>query len=167
MTNLLRLVAAALLLSATGLSAQAQNKLPPRAARAVPRPRLAIKPGQEMLKDGVMLKEGKIILTELGHTGPLVADKTLINGTKITTTGLVTTPDGTSTQLQEGDEMSLSGRVSTKSVLAEQDSLRKLLEYDTKMKTMTKQQRARLKSKEKADEEKAKRLAKRDKARGK
>ena len=166
MTNRLRLLAAVLLLSAGSLSTQAQTKLPPRRGGVMPRPRLAIKPGQETPKDGVRMKEGKIMVTELGHTSPLTADRTLISGTKITTTGLITTPEGATTQLQEGDEMSLSGRVTTKSGLAEQDSLRKLLEYDTKLKSMTKQQRARLKDKQKADEAKAKRLAKRDKARG-
>ncbi len=115
------------------------------------------------MKDGATMKGGKVILTELGHTLPLAADKTLINGTKITVAGVVTTPDGTTTQLQEGDHMSLSGRVTTKSAIAEQDSLRKLMEYNTKMKTMTKLQKSRLKTKEKAEKAKAKRLSKRDK----
>lgn len=166
MINLVRALALGLLLTVTGLSAQAQNKLPPRRGGVAPKPRLAIKPGAEMLKDGVLMKDGKIMLTELGHTDPLAADKTLVNGTKISTTGLITARDGTTTQLQEGDEVSLSGRVTTKAVLAEQDSSRKTLDFDTKLKMMTKQQRARLKAKEKADEEKAKRLAKKDKAKG-
>lgn len=166
MKNLLCLFAAGLLFTGTALNAQAQNKLPVRRAAVAPKPRLVIKPGAEMLKDGVRMKDGKIMLTELGHTGPLTEDKTLVNGTKIAATGLVTGRDGTTTQLQEGDEMSLSGRVTTKTALAEQDSLRKTLEYDTKLKSMTKQQRARLEARQKADEDKAKRLAKKDKAKG-
>jgi hypothetical protein len=156
-----------LLLVLAGTSVQAQTKLPPRRKTATPKARTVIKPGAEMLKDGVIMKDSKILLTELGHTGPLAADKTLINGTKITTTGLITTPDGTTTQLQEGDQMSLSGRVTTKATLAQQDSLRKMMDYDTKLKSMTKDQRKRLKEKEKADEEKAKRMAKKDKSNAK
>ena len=165
--NLLPTITAVLLLLATGLGAQAQTKLSPRRGGVAPRPRAVIKPGAEVPKDGVMMKDGKIMLTEMGQTSPLTADRTLVNGTRISTTGLVTTSKGTTTQLQEGDLVSLSGRVTTKAALAEQDSLRKVLEYDTKLKTMTKQQRNHLKDKEKADEEKAKRLAKKDKSKAK
>ena len=152
------------LLLVFSLSAEAQTtkKLPPR-RKIEPRGRVVLKPGQETMKDGATMKAGKILLTELGHVTTLTEDKTLINGTKITTAGLITAPDGTTTQLAEGDRMSLSGRVTTKVALAEQDSLRKLMEYDTKMKTMTKLQKARLKTKEKTDKAKAKRTSKRDK----
>ena len=160
---MLRSATAILLLLATGLGAQAQNKLPPRRGGVVPRPRAVIKPGAEIPKDGVMMKDGKIMLTEMGQTGLLTAERTLVNGTKISATGLITGRDGATTQLQEGDLVSLSGRITTRTALAEQDSSRKMLEYDTKMKSMTKQQRNQLKAKEKASQEKAERLAKKDK----
>lgn len=167
MTNLLRFIAVLLLLVVTGSSVQAQTKLPPRRKAATPKPRAVLKPGAEMLKDGVIMKDSKILLTELGHTSPLAAEKTLVNGTKVSATGLITAPDGTTTQLQEGDQMSLTGRVTTKATLVAQDSLRKMMDYDTKLKSMTKDQRKRLKAKEKADEEKAQRLAKKDKSKAK
>ena len=167
MKNLLNVVAVVLLLIITGSSVQAQTKLPPRRKTAAPKARMVMRPGAEMLKDGVVMKESKILLTQMGHTGPLTADKTLVNGTKVSTTGLITAPDGITTQLQEGDQMSLTGRVTTKATSAAQDSLRKLMDYETKYNSMTKDQRNRLRAKEKADEEKAKRLAKKDKSKAK
>lgn len=162
MKNSIFALLSALLLTAS-LSAEAQTtKLPPR-RKVEPRGRVVLKPGQEMFKDGAAMKGGKIIVTENGHITPLTADKTLINGTKITAAGLITAPGGATTQLQEGDHMSLSGRVTTRVALTEQDSLRKIMEYDTKMRTMTKLQKARLKTKEKTDKAKAKRMSKRDK----
>lgn len=167
MINLLRKPAVLLLLLAAGFSAQAQSRLPSRRGGVAPKPRAVVQPGAETPKDGAMMKDGKIMLTEMGQTSPLAADRQFPNGTKISPTGVITAADGTTTQLQEGDLVSFSGRVTTKAALVEQDSLRKMLEYDTKLKTMTKQQRERLKAKEKADEEKAKRLAKKDKNKAK
>lgn len=109
----------ALLTSA--VAASAQTKMAPRKA-AAPRPK-PVMPGTPTLKDGVMLKDGKMMLTQMGRTTPLTQEMSLVNGTKISPTGTVTTPAGVSTQLAEGDAISLSGRLTTGAQKAEQDSL--------------------------------------------
>jgi hypothetical protein len=85
-----------------------------------------------MVKDGVIMKDGKLVATEMGMTNPVTADKTLRNGTIITTNGVVTGKDGTTTQLREGDYVSLTGRVETRAEMAAQDSIQKLQAYDLK-----------------------------------
>lgn len=117
----LLLLLVALLTSA--LAASAQTKLPPRRAAATPRPKVAVNPGAPTLKDGILLKDGKVLVTQMGRTVPLTQEMNLINGTKISPTGTVVTSAGVSTQLQEGDLMSLSGRITTSAQKAEQDSL--------------------------------------------
>ena len=119
------------LLLLAGAPAQAQNKLPPRrAGAATPLPRLST--NGEGVKDGLTMQKGRVVLTELGITTPLTADKKLINGTVITTAGLVTTPDGTATQMAEGDQVSLTGRVTPHAAIAEADSLAKIKLFDAK-----------------------------------
>ena len=113
------LLVVALLTSA--LAASAQTKLPPRRP-AAPRPKAAA-PGAPTLKDGIQLKEGKVLVTQMGRTTPLTQEMSLINGTKVSPAGAVVTPAGVSSQLQEGDMMSLSGRITTSAQKAAQDSL--------------------------------------------
>jgi hypothetical protein len=144
------------LLLLNGLAAHAQSKLPPR--RAVPKPRVAAT--GEGMKDGVTMQKGRIILTELGISNPLLADKTLINGTTISTTGLVTAKDGTTTQINEGDHVSLSGRLTTRRAMAEADSIAKITSYDAlhpgKRKKMEEAQAKKDKIKAKLEEQKIK-----------
>ena len=116
-------LAAALLLGATAFSAQAQTKLPPRKPVA-PRQKVVIK--GETMKDGFLMKEGKVMMTRDAHTAPLTAETALVNGTKVGADGTVTMPDGTTTVLKEGDYMSLTGRLTTLAMKAEQDSLMQL-----------------------------------------
>lgn len=117
-----------------------------------------------MLKDGVMMKDGKLIATEMGMTNPITADKTLRNGTVITTAGVVTSKEGTTTQLHEGDYVSLTGRIETRAEIAAQDSIQKLQAYDLKhpgkRKELEKAREKAEKAKEKADKEKEKAKAK-------
>jgi len=148
-----------------GTASHSQNRLPPRRAGAVaPRPRVAAPTGVS-LKDGLTMQKGRVVLTELGITNPLVADKKLVNGTTITPAGLVTTPDGTATQMGEGDVVSLTGRVTTRTTIVEADSLLKIksfdLKYPGKRKKMEKEAERKAKDKAKRDEEKAKAKAKR------
>jgi len=75
------------------------------------------------LKDGVIMKEGKVLVTQQGRTDSMTQDMTLTNGTKITPAGAVTMTDGKTATLQEGDMLSLSGRLTTAAMKAEQDSL--------------------------------------------
>ena len=142
--------------------AQAQSR--PVGPRRVVPPRTRPKAGAAMLKDGVTMKDGKLIVTEMGSTSPLTTDKTLRNGTVITAAGQVTGTDGTTTQLREGDLVSLTGRVSTRSEMVAQDSILKLQAYDLKhpgkRKEMEKAREKAEKAKEKADKEKEKAKAK-------
>ncbi|MET4109086.1 DUF6799 domain-containing protein [Hymenobacter sp. UYP22] len=118
------LTGALLFVSLTTLTAEAQTKLPPR--RPVqPRPKAATPVGVTM-KDGFMMKEGKVIVTRDAHTEALGAETSVVNGTKITPSGTVTMPDGTTAVLKEGDYMSLTGRLTTMAMKAEQDSLMQL-----------------------------------------
>lgn len=112
----------ALVLTTSAVAASAQTKLPPRRAAATPRPKPTT-PGVATLKDGIMLKGGKVLVTQMGQTTPLTQELSLTNGTKITPTGSVVTAAGVSTQLQEGDMVSLSGRLTTSAQKAAQDSL--------------------------------------------
>lgn len=113
---------ALLLVGAATLGAQAQTKLPPRRGGVQPRAKAAAPVGVTM-KDGFLMKEGKVMMTRDAHTEPLTAEMALVNGTKINADGTVTMADGTSTLLKEGDYMSLTGRLTTRVMKAEQDSL--------------------------------------------
>ena len=145
----------------TAYGAQAQARPAPR-GRVAPKPR--VKAGAAMMKDGVMMKDGKLVATEMGMTNPVTADKKLLNGTVISTAGVVTGKDGTTTQLKEGDYVSLSGRIETRAEMAAQDSIQKLQAYDLKhpgkRKEMEKAREKAEKAKEKADKEKEKAKAK-------
>ncbi|RZK15224.1 MAG: hypothetical protein EOO56_23295 [Hymenobacter sp.] len=137
--------------------AQAQSRPAPRRVVA---PKARPKSGAAIMKDGVTMKDGKLIATEMGMTNPITADKTLRNGTVITTAGMVTGRDGVATQLREGDYVSLTGRVETRTEIAAQDSLQKLQAYDLKhpgkRKEMEKARDKAAKAKEKVDKEKEK-----------
>lgn len=155
----------ALLLS--GAVAQAQTKLPPRRPGApVPKPRAGA-PAETSLKDGLTMQKGRVVLTELGITNPLTADKKLINGTTISPAGVVTTTSGTTTQITEGDQVSLTGRITSRASIVAADSLAKIQLYDAKYpgkrKKMEEEAARKAKDKAKRDEEKAKAKEKADK----
>ena len=144
-------------------TAQAQRSLPARRAGSVaPRPR-AVATGVG-LKDGLIMQKGRVVLTELGITNPLVADKKLVNGTTITPAGMVTATDGTATQMNEGDVVSLTGRITTRTSIVEADSLLKIktfdLRYPGKRKKMEAEAERKEKAKAKLAEQKAKRKRK-------
>ncbi|RPD49400.1 hypothetical protein DNI29_00945 [Hymenobacter sediminis] len=132
-----RMLLAALLFSgAATLSAEAQTKLPPR--RPVQPRAKAAAPAGVTMKDGFVVKEGKVMVTRDAHTEPLTTETALVNGTKIMADGTVTMANGTTTTLQEGDYMSLTGRLTTKAMKAEQDSLMQLSKNGGKMKMKAK-----------------------------
>ena len=140
--------------------AQAQTARP---GRVQPKPRVAAS-AIEGIKDGISMQKSRIVLTELGISNPLTADKKLINGTIITPTGIVTTPDGTTTQITEGDYVSLTGRVTTRRAIADADSIAKVQVFDAKYpgkrKKMEAEAERKAKDKAKREEEKAKAKAK-------
>ena len=134
-----------------------------RPGRVQPKSRQAAAVG-EGTKDGLMMQKGRVVLTELGISNPLTADKKLINGTTISPAGVVTGTNGTTTQMSEGDIVSLTGRVTTRSAIAESDSLAKIKLFDAlhpgKRKKMEAEAERKAKVKAKLAEEKAKRAAK-------
>lgn len=139
----------------TGFAAQAQTKVPPRRpGTAAPKPRAGVV-AETSVKDGLTMQKGRVVLTELGITNPLTTDKKLINGTTITPTGLVTASTGTTTQIAEGDHVSLTGRVTSRSAIVEADSLAKIQLFDAKYP-------GKRKKMEEERERKAKALAKRE-----
>ncbi|GAB3877504.1 hypothetical protein GCM10028824_37700 [Hymenobacter segetis] len=143
--------------------AQAQTARP---GRVQPKPRVAAAT-TEGIKDGISMQKGRVVLTELGISNPLTADKKLINGTTITPAGVVTASDGTTTQITEGDYVSLTGRVTSRKAIADADSIAKVMVFDAKYpgkrKKMEEAAAKKAKEKEKRDEEKAKAKAKAEK----
>ena len=118
-----------LLLAAGCFAAQAQTKLPPRKP-VQPKGRMVSKGAAT--RDGAVMKDGKVVLTQNGLTNPVLQETALINGTKIKPDGTVTMTDGTSTIMKEGDYMSLTGRLTTAVMKAQQDSLAKAALLDPK-----------------------------------
>lgn len=120
-----------------GLSAEAQTKVPPRRP-ATPPARPVMK--NAGVKDGFLMQAGKVMHTQHGHTAPVSALTALPNGTKVQADGVVILADGSTVQLQEGDYMSLSGRLTTIRMKAEQDSLMQAAQMgkDGKSKSKTK-----------------------------
>lgn len=140
----------------SGSAASAQT---PRPGRAVPKPRVAAAKA-EGVKDGLSMQKGRVVLTELGISNPLVADKKLINGTVITPSGMVTSTNGTTAQMNEGDQVSLTGRITTRAEIAAADSIAKIQLFDAlhpgKRKKMEEAAEKKAKAKAKAEEAKAK-----------
>jgi hypothetical protein len=145
------------------VAAQAQTARP---GRVQPKPRVAAS-AVEGTKDGLSMVKGRVVLTELGISNPITADKKLINGTIITPAGVVTAADGTATQIAEGDHVSLTGRVTTRRAIADADSIAKVQLFDAKYpgkrKKMEEEKAKKDKAKAKREEEKAKAKAKAEK----
>jgi hypothetical protein len=65
---------------------------------------------QNMQKhDGVIMKDGKLLMMKNGQTTQLTSDLTLDNGTVVMTNGTVKAKDGSTTTLKEGDYVSMDG----------------------------------------------------------
>jgi len=67
-------------------------------------------------KDGVVMKDGKLMSHKDGENTELMEDITLKDGTKVTRTGDVTSADGTTWKLQEGDKITDDGTFRTQVV---------------------------------------------------
>lgn len=74
----------------------------------------AITPLAAADKDGVMMKDGKLMTHKDGENTELMEDVTLKDGTKINRTGDVTSADGTTWKLQEGDLIAEDGTFFTR-----------------------------------------------------
>ncbi len=66
---------------------------------------------KEMMKDHIMMKDGKVMMIKDGKSMPADKELTLSNGTKVTVDGSVTMKDGTKTMMKEGDMMSMDGEM--------------------------------------------------------
>jgi len=64
-------------------------------------------------KDGVVMKDGKLMFHKDGENVEATEDVTLKDGTKVTRTGDVTSADGTTWKLQEGDNIADDGTFRT------------------------------------------------------
>lgn len=122
-------------LTLSTLAVQAQTKMP---ARKPVQPKAKVASTGTNVKDGVVLKDGKVLMTQSSLTTPVTQETSLVNGTKIRPDGTVTMNDGTTTTLKEGDYMSLSGRLTTAAYKAQQDSLLQAAKGDSKGKSKSK-----------------------------
>lgn len=105
--------------------AHAQTAAPTAARKGVqPKPRVT--PKGETMKEGFMMKDKRVLMTRSGLTAPLQTDETLPSGVKVAANGAVTMTDGRTVQLQEGDYLSPTGRLTTLAMRTEQDSLQRL-----------------------------------------
>jgi hypothetical protein len=64
-----------------------------------------------MMKDHIMMKDGKVMMIKEGKSMPLDKELTLGNGAKVTADGAVTMKDGTKTMMKEGDMLSMDGEM--------------------------------------------------------
>lgn len=60
-------------------------------------------------KDQLILQEGKMWVMKQGTTAALESDQTLSNGTTVSMSGKVTTKDGATFMLEEGDAIDFDG----------------------------------------------------------
>jgi len=73
----------------------------------------AITPLAAADKDGVVMKDGKLMTHKDGENTEVADDVTLKDGTKVTRAGDVTSTDGTTWKLQEGDKIDNDGTFQT------------------------------------------------------
>lgn len=66
---------------------------------------------KEIMKDHIMMKDGKVMMIKEGKSMPLDKELPLSNGAKVTPDGTVMMKDGTKTMMKEGDMMGLDGEM--------------------------------------------------------
>jgi hypothetical protein len=66
---------------------------------------------KDMMKDHIMMKDGKVMMIKEGKSMPLDKEITLSDGTKVTVDGTVTMKDGKKMMMKEGDMMSMDGEM--------------------------------------------------------
>ena len=84
--------------------------------------------------DGVMMKEGKMMVMKNGQTMALTQDMILANGTTIMANGTVKMKDGTTTTLKEGDYVKMDGTMGNMMKM-KKDNMSKDNSMPDKMKT--------------------------------
>jgi hypothetical protein len=66
---------------------------------------------QDMAKDHIMMKDGKVMMIMQGKSMPMDKELTLSNGAKVTVDGTVTMTDGKKMMMKEGDMMTMDGEM--------------------------------------------------------
>lgn len=62
--------------------------------------------------EGIMMRNGKVMVMQNGQSAPLTADKTLSNGEVVSSNGQVKMANGTTTMLKDGDWINMNGTIS-------------------------------------------------------
>ena len=65
----------------------------------------------DMKKDHMMMKGGRIEMVKAGKTMAMDKNMTLINGTTVSTGGMVKMKDGKTMQMKEGEMMYMDGKM--------------------------------------------------------
>ncbi len=64
-----------------------------------------------MMKDGVMMKDGKMMMMKDGETMMMDKDIEMSNGTMVMMDGTVKMKDGKTMMMKDGDQMSMNGKM--------------------------------------------------------
>lgn len=64
-----------------------------------------------MPSDGIMMKDGKVMITQNGKTMPLENELTLENGTKVMMDGTYMDKNGLTMRMKNGDHMNMAGKM--------------------------------------------------------
>lgn len=67
--------------------------------------------GDHMMKDCVMMKDGKVMVMKHGQHSELTEDLTLDNGTMVMKDGTVKTSDGKTMMLKDGEWIGMDGKM--------------------------------------------------------
>jgi hypothetical protein len=78
------------------------------------------------MKDGIMMKDGKMMMMKNGMSSPMDKEMTLANGTKVMPSGDVMMKDGKKMMMKEGMMMGMDGNVTAmKSMMKKKDDMMK------------------------------------------
>ena len=64
------------------------------------------------MKDGVMMKDGKMMVCKKGETMPMTEDMKMGNGTMVMKDGTVKTKDGKTMMMKDGEMIDKNGKIS-------------------------------------------------------
>ncbi|MEO8584400.1 MAG: DUF6799 domain-containing protein [Flavitalea sp.] len=70
------------------------------------------KMGHKMMKDCVMMKDGKMMVMKGGENMAMTDNMTMTNGTMVAPDGSVTTKDGKTTMMKDGECVYMDGKMS-------------------------------------------------------
>ena len=79
-----------------------------------------------IMKDGFLMKDGKMMMLKSGMSSPMDKEMTLANGTKVMPSGDVMMKDGKKMMMKEGMMMGMDGNVTAmKSMMKKKDDMMK------------------------------------------